>query len=27
VPAPRYPSHGRMARCLRVANATLAAAE
>jgi peptide/nickel transport system ATP-binding protein len=27
VPAPRYPSHGRMARCLRVADATLAAAE
>jgi peptide/nickel transport system ATP-binding protein len=27
VPAPRYPSRGRMARCLRVADATLAAAE
>jgi peptide/nickel transport system ATP-binding protein len=27
VPAPRSPSHGRMARCLRVTDATLAAAE
>jgi hypothetical protein len=27
VPAPRYPSRGRMARCLRIADAALAAAE
>jgi peptide/nickel transport system ATP-binding protein len=27
VPGPRYPSHGRMARCLRVTDAALAAAE